>query len=96
MLKTQFSGWGGWGAERLNINFSLSIQYRLFLFPYQYQFQYQSIQRGLININILSIIQNQKLKFPFQFGIHHRLESCGELYALATLQASHGRGGLPA
>ena len=53
-----------------NINFSLSIQYQLFFFPsYQYQFQYQLIQRGLININILSIIQ----KFPYQFQYQYQL-----------------------
>ena len=58
------------GAELLNINFSLSIQYQLFYFPsYQYQFQYQLIQRGLININILSIIQ----KFPNQFQFQYQL-----------------------
>ena len=51
-------------AELHNINFSLSIQYQLFYFPsYQYQFQYQLFQRGLINVNILTIIQ----KFPNQF-----------------------------
>ena len=57
-------------SELLNINFSLSIQYQLFFFPsYQYQFQYQLIQRGLININILSIIQ----KFPYQFQYQYQL-----------------------
>ena len=53
-------------AELLNINFSLSIQYQLFYFP---SYQYQLIQRGLININILSIIQ----KFPYQFQYQYQL-----------------------
>jgi len=56
------------GTELLNINISLSIQYQLFcISSYQYQYQYQLFQRGLININILSIIWNFTYQFQYQY-----------------------------
>ena len=55
-------------AELLNINISLSIQYQLFWIPsYQYQYPYQLFQRGLININIFSIIWNFTYQFQYQY-----------------------------
>ena len=71
MIKSKHTTYSLWCiAELHNINFSLTIQYQLFYFPsYQYQYQYQLIQRGLININILSIIQ----KFPNQFQYQYQL-----------------------
>ena len=61
-------------AELHNINFSLSIQYQLFYSPsYQYQYQYQLIWRGLININILSIIGKFSYRFQYQYQLIYSL-----------------------
>ena len=70
-LQRQFSiAFAGFTTELHNINFSLSIQFQLFYSPsYQYQYQYQLIWRGLININMLSIIG----KFPYQFQYQYQL-----------------------